>query len=206
MKSLSLLLLFTQLSTQLPWPQGSSELVSRGHTYSPHTSNLKRMAPSTSRSLRRRQWGDWGDGKPSTTGGSAAIIDNERLKYLLPVTIGNQTLDLEIDTGSSDTWAIQTGFKCFKTSNTSTFAFLTPEPDSFCNFGPSFTPGESFQPLNSIVQYSCYGQGNEGTKRCVGGEFGKVTVNILVVQIPQQIVGAPKNVMLCHQPLQCPQN
>jgi hypothetical protein len=82
MKSPSLLLIFAQLPVQFPHAGPSPSLVSRGHTYSPYTSSIKRLA-------------------------SGSMIDNEHMKFLLPITFGDQTLDAELDaeldTSSSDT-------------------------------------------------------------------------------------------------------
>src|ERR1700744_4805288 len=51
------------------------------------------------------------------------IIDNQHMKYVLPITVGNQTLNVEIDTGSSDTWLLQTGFECYHTYDNSSQTF-----------------------------------------------------------------------------------
>src|SRR4051812_28717207 len=166
MKSLSILLVFAQLSVQLPHAGVSPPLVSRGHTYSPYSSDIKRL-------------------------GSGSIIDNERVKFLLPITFGDQTLDAELDTGSSDTWLIRTGYLCYNTFNLSSQSFVTAEPPGDCNFGPTYTPGPDFTPIPGIFEESCYGSESEGTSRCVVGPFGTTSVTICGLTIPQQVVGAP---------------
>ncbi|KAK6361285.1 hypothetical protein TWF730_005021 [Orbilia blumenaviensis] len=69
--------------------------------------------------------------------------------YYLPVTIGEQVVNLTIDTGSSDTWVIKSGFECtsaapFNTAN----EYYSRRWD--CAFGHEFDPdlSPSFQYIN----------------------------------------------------------
>jgi hypothetical protein len=179
MNYLFLLLTLTHLSTQLPWPGLSSNLVRRAHNYSPYTSSFRRVSSHSSRRLGRRQ-----------TEGSGSIIDNAYLKYLLPITFGNQTLDAEIDTGSSDTWLIQSGFQCYQTYDQSSASFTGLEAPIDCNFGGTYTPDAEFEPIAGIEQLSCYGQ-SESTLRCVEGPLGTTPVTICGLTVSEQIVGAP---------------
>lgn len=180
MKCLCLLLALIQLSVQLPRPGPPSDLVPQTHTVSPYSSNLKRLSHRSSPRLDRRQ-----------TQGSGSIIDNERSKYLLPITFGSQTLDAELDTGSSDTWLIETGFQCYETADQSTNTFSSPQPASSCNFGGTYNPDATFEPVNGLYQLSCYGTSAENTQRCVGGEVGVTSVTLCGLTAPQQLVGAP---------------
>src|SRR5690242_14611737 len=97
MVSLFLLSLFVHHSLQLPRPQSAPTLQRRGHTPSYYTCPLTKGGTSTG----------------SQTSGAGSIIDNKRLRYLFPITVGGQILNVELDTGSSDTWIIQTGFECY---------------------------------------------------------------------------------------------
>jgi aspergillopepsin I len=115
------------------------------------------------------------------------------LKYLLPIAFGNQTLDAELDTGSSDTWLIQTGFQCYDTADQTTNTFSSPEPASSCNFGGTYSPDAAFEPEEGLFQLSCYGSSAENTQRCVGGEVGVTSVTLCGLTVPQQLVGAPNN-------------
>jgi hypothetical protein len=183
MKCLCLLLALTQVSVQLPQPGPLSKLVTRAHTVSPYSSSLKHLSQHSSSRLSRRQ-----------SQGSGSIIDNKRSKYLLPITFGTQTLNAELDTGSSDTWLIQTGFQCYETAIQSTNTFSSPEPASACNFGGTYSPDATFEPVDGFYQLSCYGTSAENTQRCVGGEIGVTSVTLCGLTVPQQLVGAPTRV------------
>lgn len=98
MKSLALALLFAQLSIQLPTAQDAApELVSRAHRLSPHVADLR--APHARR-LMSRQYST--NGTNLTTSGGGYIVPNlSGGKYLLPLTVAGETLNVEIDTGSA---------------------------------------------------------------------------------------------------------
>ncbi|KAK6536882.1 hypothetical protein TWF281_001091 [Arthrobotrys megalospora] len=63
--------------------------------------------------------------------------------YYLPAKIGDQQFDLIIDTGSSDTWVIESDYVCFTMDGKFS-------PNRYCNFGPEFDheSSSSFQYLN----------------------------------------------------------
>lgn len=95
MATLLLLSLVAQLAFSAPTTQESApELqVREEHVFSPHTADLtRRFIEGDSKRLRRR-----------ANAGTVSIEDNKQLKYFVPVTIGTQTLELELDTGSSGT-------------------------------------------------------------------------------------------------------
>lgn len=58
--------------------------------------------------------------------------------YATNVTIGTQDFLLLIDTGSSDTWVVETGFTCYNGSINNT----VPEAD--CQFASTFTVDSTF--------------------------------------------------------------
>lgn len=185
MQYLFILLACIQLSSQLPHPGLFSSLVPREHISSPYTSKLLRRSSSTSQRLGKRQ---------ATTSGSAQITDNEGIKYLIPISFGSQTFLSEIDTGSSDTWLMQTGYQCYQTYDTSSDSFTGPESESNCNFSPTYTPDADFEIISEIFQFGCYGQSGESSLRCVEGPLGYTSVTIAGLTVPQQIVGAPNQV------------
>lgn len=96
MKSFAILFLLGQLAFSLPAQQDSSPaLVPRKvHRESAHVSDFKGIKRDTPK-LRARQ-----TLSNLTTSGNGNIVDNG-LKYLLPITVGAQTVDVEIDTGSA---------------------------------------------------------------------------------------------------------
>lgn len=157
----------------------SRDLVSRGvHAYSPYSSNLKRWQHTGGQGRR---------------GASGTLIDNERNKYVIPITVGGQTLNAEIDTGSSDTWLIQTGYECYYTFDNSSQTFTGLENSSFCNWTSTFTPNTDFTAIPNLHQLTCYGSGVP-TRRCMYGPLGYSNVTINDVEVPHQIIGAPNEV------------
>jgi hypothetical protein len=74
-------------------------------------------------------------GNGSTTSISSLEIGEE---FATEVTIGGQTFELIIDTGSSDTWVVETGFACtdFETGKAAA--------ESACLFGPYYTKSSTF--------------------------------------------------------------
>ena len=98
MKAFAILLLLGQLAFSLPTQQESSPaLVPRKvHRESTHVSDFRSLKRDTPK-LRTRQ-----TLTNLTTSGNGNIVDNG-LKYLLPITVGSQTIDVEIDTGSAGT-------------------------------------------------------------------------------------------------------
>ena len=96
MKAFATVLLLGQLAFSLPTQQESSPaLVPRKvHRESTHVSNFRSIERDTPK-LRTRQ-----SLTNLTTNGNGNIVDNG-LKYLLPITVGSQTIDVEIDTGSA---------------------------------------------------------------------------------------------------------
>ena len=63
----------------------------------------------------------------NTSGGITAISNPQQLAYVAEVTWGNQTFDMLLDTGSSDTWLLQEGFQCLS-SNGSAVAVRNIQP------------------------------------------------------------------------------
>ncbi|KAF7971938.1 hypothetical protein HWV62_19387 [Athelia sp. TMB] len=57
-------------------------------------------------------------------------------EYLTDITIGGQAFKVIVDTGSSDTWLAEKGFKCFNLTS-------YPEPQSTCAFGSLYDPSKS---------------------------------------------------------------
>jgi hypothetical protein len=159
------LCLFVGLSVQLPRPNTANPLQKRYQTTSYSTSFSR----------------------------SASIIDNQRQKYLFPIQIGSSSLDVELDTGSADTWVIQTDFSCYQTYN-SNQGYINAEDASYCNFGETYTPGDEFTPVEDLFQLTCYGESTEQTLRCVSGPFGWAPISMAGLDVPQQLIAAPNMV------------
>lgn len=184
MEYLLLALLLAKLSFQLPHPSSDTvALHPRGS--SAHSFGLTRVAPYIST-------------VDASSSGPIKDVDApkglRRSKYLFPVTVEDQDFNLEIDTGSSDTWIIATNFECYYTYNRATDTFSGPLDQSACNFGATYTPGSGFQPLPPLYQLSSYGQSGEGTVRAVRGPFGKASISLGDITVQQQLIGAPNQV------------
>lgn len=69
------------------------------------------------------------------------------------VQFGNQSFMLLVDSGSSDTWVVQTGFQCINSSNNAV------QPQSECGYGSSYNPTSTFRPIKNQTFGVQYGTG-----------------------------------------------
>jgi hypothetical protein len=90
--------------------------------------------------------------------------------FVAGVAIGDQTFDLILDTGSSNTWVVGTGYNCD-----------APWP---CYFGPTFDIDASFTPIEGQHLNTSYADTSYGS-----GPIGYADVTIAGVKVPQQEVG-----------------
>lgn len=89
MVSFLLLSLFAGLSTQLPTSEEATHYI-EARDASPHVIPIRREFNPEGEKVRR-----------AATAGISSVQDNRQLKYFIPVTIGSQTVELELDSGSS---------------------------------------------------------------------------------------------------------
>ncbi|KAK4948732.1 hypothetical protein LTR10_012737 [Elasticomyces elasticus] len=183
MIQLFLILLVSQLSCQAALLAPATNSLRR-RTSSVHSFNLKRgssnIASDISEQATRR----------SAIRRSAPILDNDqRAKYLVPVTVEGQVFELELDTGSADTWIIGNGFDCYSTYDDNAWEFLWPLSQNECNFGPTYTPGVGFSVNETMFDWTCYGQ-QEYILRCVAGPMGYASITLDAVTI-QQLIAVP---------------
>ena len=175
------------LTVAMRFPERSSSpaLSRRSHSVSPYSTYMKRQRHSNPhpRLLHRRQ-----------TVQSQNIIDDEQVRFLIPITWGSQTLDAEFDTGSTDVWLAESGFTCY--SSFSQGSFTTPIDSSTCNFPYTYTPDSSFSPYEGVTFQDCYGSAAAG--RCVAGQYGSVDVTIAGLTILGQSVGSASLVRNPH--------
>jgi len=102
--------------------------------------------------------------------------------FLVPVTVGTQTLDLLLDTGSSQTWVFADGFEC---------ASGWP-----CRHGPEFQVDGTFQTVASTTFYTNYAD-----KTFVTGIAGYETLTVAGVTVPNQIIGVVSTVSSLFRPM-----
>jgi len=170
MKLLCVLSALCCLSTAFPLVERSPSLSRRTRVVSPYSSDLKRRKSNLPhRLIKRQQIGD------------AGIIDDRQLNFLAQISFGDQTFDAILDSGSSDTWLIQTGFTCYDPSSGAQV------DESYCNFGPTWTPDSSFTEYDNVNIRSAYGDG----KRYIAGPLGYADVTLAGLTVPSQTVGAP---------------
>lgn len=177
MKTLLALLLLTTLTEALPRSLPPS--TQKAHKVSVHQSKLGRHLVRHGKNRKTKAG--------AATPGSGNVIENARIRYLLPITVGSQTVDAEIDSGASDFWLVQKGFNCYQTYDGSDF--VNPQSSATCNFGTPYTVDSSFKTIKNVHQFTCYGGGS----RCVEGPLGKAAVKFCGLSV-NQVMGAPKNV------------
>jgi aspergillopepsin I len=80
---------------------------------------------------------------------------------------GGKIFNLEIDTGSSDTWIVNKTYQCFDINTNATI------PQSSCNFGSGYAPGREFKLIPNENFEILYGDGTT-----IYGIFGNVKVKV----------------------------
>jgi hypothetical protein len=114
---------------------------------------------------------------PQPAGLDIALPANQQVEYLLNVTAGGSNYSLIIDTGSSDTWFVKSGFQCYDYLRRKV---ATAE----CQFGPEFKgdfPGGQIKDLHFNVSY---GNGYSGPN--LNGEYGYADLTVAGVTVPKQ--------------------
>lgn len=114
--------------------------------------------------------------KRQSPAGTAPLTSLGGIEYLADITFGTQAVKVILDTGSSDSWLIQKGFKCTDANGNSQSA-------ATCNFGPAYT-GTITQTPNENFKIS-YGDGE-----FVTGIIGTQDVTIAGIKVPKQTVSS----------------
>lgn len=99
--------------------------------------------------------------------GVGSNISPQGISYYTPITIADQTFNLIMDTGSSDTWVAQTGFQCYNITT------KDPLPEAACKFGRTYAPGSEFDVIENTNFNTFYGDGS-----FADGMFGLVNVTL----------------------------
>jgi hypothetical protein len=141
-KLLLLLSIITSLCTSIPMNEAPAV-------------ELKKV-PSTGSSLRRRQNAD---------------LNFETYDYVTTVAVGGQDFWLLVDTGSSDTWIVDSNLACA----------LGPGK---CNYGSAYQLPGSFQKVEGVYLNVHYVDGSGA-----GGDAGCDTVTVAGLTVANQIVG-----------------
>ncbi|KAL9580769.1 MAG: hypothetical protein Q9212_004295 [Teloschistes hypoglaucus] len=107
---------------------------------SSHVLELNRMRVSGSDVLRHDKVLEKGDLLNGTVG-LAELRPFKDILYYADITFGTETLQAVVDTGSSDTWLVETGFRC------ATVQGRTPIPEETCHFGPLYSTSPTFKQI-----------------------------------------------------------
>src|SRR5580700_6991678 len=87
-------------------------------------------------------------------GHSAGLISLlEGSVFATTIEFGRESFEVVVDTGSSDTWVVGTGFQCLDKQNGTT------EPEDYCGFGPTYNTTETFSQVPDENFNITYGDG-----------------------------------------------
>ncbi|KAI9648144.1 hypothetical protein NHQ30_002776 [Ciborinia camelliae] len=110
---------------------------------------------------------DIADGKST---GLVSLFEGE--EFATNITFGSQTFEVIVDTGSSDTWLVETGYSCIDldTGKSTT--------ESTCAFGPTYTKDSTFKTISGEEFSIEYGDGEYLT-----GVMGKESVTFAGIDV-----------------------
>ncbi|KAL8925478.1 MAG: hypothetical protein Q9172_002195 [Xanthocarpia lactea] len=121
------------------------------------------------------------EGAPvNTTFGTSVLNGLGQILYTTNITFGSQTFEAIVDTGSSDTWAVQRGFQCVTGRPPSEITV----PEAQCGFGPPITSSTTFKPIPGQNLKARYADGAELT-----GIVGTESVTLAGITVKNQVVG-----------------
>lgn len=88
------------------------------------------------------------------TGGTTGLLSLfEGQEFATSITFGTESFEVIVDTGSSDTWLVETGFKCVDIQTSA------PLPESACAFGPTYNISKTFKQIPNENFNITYGDG-----------------------------------------------
>jgi aspergillopepsin I len=111
----------------------------------------------------------------------------DRNQLLTKLSFGNQSFDVLVDTGSSDTWLVSTGFTCFEHKKV--------HPQADCQFGHPYEIDGSFTEIPGEVLHSGYGGAQVAT-----GIVGQVPVTLAGITVSSH-VGVVNRLVQLSSPL-----
>jgi Eukaryotic aspartyl protease len=149
----------------------------RSLTLSPHVLNLKRKSSADGSKLRRRAVNLRNDAIPVSSHSTSLVSLFQGQLFVTEVTFGTETFELVVDTGSSDTWVIETGFSCFSVPAGS------PIPQAKCLFGPSYNVTKTFEQVKSENFNLTYYSGE-----FLAGIIGTEDVTLAGIKVEKQTV------------------
>jgi Eukaryotic aspartyl protease len=97
-------------------------------------------------------------------------------EYLTQITFGSTPVQVIVDTGSSDTWLIESAFQCVDVNGNA-------QAQSVCNFGPAYPGTFGANQIPNVNFNISYGDGE-----FVTGVFGTTNITIAGITVPSQTV------------------
>ena len=138
-----------------------------------HTMNLKKRSSKTpsTRSAAHHL-------KSRNTSGDAKLKSlMSGIEYATEITFGDQTFEVIVDTGSSDTWVPQAGFHCIDLESGRNASRAS------CGFGPElYTPSSTFKRIPGQGLYLSYGDGEYAY-----GYMGNESVTLAGITVNQEV-------------------
>ncbi|KAL8636466.1 MAG: hypothetical protein Q9226_009251, partial [Calogaya cf. arnoldii] len=172
--------LFTIVITIVPTIAGAPlEARRRPQRQQTHVLTLNRKLSIPSQHSRYTQNRE-SQGPVNSTVSTATLKGIGEITYTTNITFGTQSFEAIVDTGSSDTWAIQGGLQCVRGRRSSE----TVVPESQCGFGPPITLSPTFKQIPGQVFKIGY---NDQTQ--VTGIVGTETVTLAGITVKNQEVG-----------------
>ncbi|PYH83285.1 acid protease [Aspergillus uvarum CBS 121591] len=114
----------------------------------------------------------------TTTSGSSTLISLfEGEEFATSITVGGASVDVIVDTGSSDLWLVEEGFTCLSENGKQV-------SESTCAFGPTWSPTSSFAKISGEEFSISYGDGEFAT-----GVMGKDEVTLAGISVEQELAG-----------------
>jgi hypothetical protein len=111
------------------------------------------------------------------SGGSSPLIpEGGGVEYIMDIQFNQVDVKVIVDTGSSDTWLIQQGFRCVNASHVAQDA-------SACGFGATYPTSFGPNQIQNTNLNISYGDGE-----FVSGDFGTADITIAGITVPQQTV------------------
>ncbi|PWY82099.1 acid protease [Aspergillus heteromorphus CBS 117.55] len=117
--------------------------------------------------------------KRSTSSGDSTLISLiEGEEFATEITIGSDTFDVIVDTGSSDTWVVEKGFTCIDLDT----GRETTESD--CEFGSTWSPDSNFKEISGEEFDIEYGDGEY-----LFGVMGTESITLAGITVDSQTMG-----------------
>lgn len=96
---------------------------------------------------------------------TSATYSAGQISLIADIKFGTQSLQALLDTGSSDTWVVGKGFECLDKTTGS------PQPESACEYGPTYTLSPTFKRIPNETFAITYGDNSY-----LSGIFGNESI------------------------------